>query len=71
MRGTVEWVNPVTGYAFVVADDGRELFGRCVMDCGGINTLYEDDEIEFEVEQVGGGTSRLKVTSVSRSWRAS
>jgi cold shock CspA family protein len=65
MRGTVRWVNPATGYAFIVAEDGRELFGECVLDCTGVNTLYEEDEIEFEVEEVE--TCRLKVTCVTRT----
>jgi cold shock CspA family protein len=71
MRGTVQWVNPTTGYAFIVAEDGRELFAQCVLDWGGINLLYEDDEIEFEVEEVTAETCRLKVTSVTRRRRAS
>jgi len=71
MRGTVNWVNPATAYAVVVAEDGRELFGECVLDCMGVNTLYEEDEIEFEVEAVDVVSCRLRVSSVRRSRRAS
>jgi len=71
MRGTVQWLNPATGYAFIVAEDVGEFFGGCVLECGGVNTLYEDDEITFEVEAGSAVSRRIKVTSVSRSRRAS
>jgi cold shock CspA family protein len=71
MRGTVQWVNPGTGYAFVLAEDGREFFGGCILECTGTNTLYEDDEIEFEVEEVDVTSCQLRVSSVKEKPKGS
>jgi cold shock CspA family protein len=71
MKGTVRWTNPATGCTFVVAEDGRELFGKCVIPSPGFFTLYEGDEIDFQIEEVGIVSSRMTVTGVRRNRSAS
>jgi cold shock CspA family protein len=70
MQGTVQWVNPKTGYAFVMAEDGRELFGEYVVPARDFFAVHEGDEIEFEIEEVSLVSSRMIITAIRRYRRA-
>jgi cold shock CspA family protein len=70
MRGTVQWLNPKTAYAFVIAEDGQERFGQYVSPARDFFVVHEGDEIEFEIEEVSLVSSRMIITSVRRYRRA-
>jgi cold shock CspA family protein len=70
MRGTVQWVNPKTRYAFVTGEDGRERFGEYVTPARDFFVVYEGDEIDFEIEEVSLVSSRMIITSIRRHRRA-
>ena len=55
-NGTVKWFNPNKGYGFIQPEDGsKDVFVHIsVLQKCGIETLNENDQVEFETEMHNG-----------------
>jgi CspA family cold shock protein len=54
MKGTVKWYNSYRGYGFIKGEDGKEIFvHRSALPMG--TDLYEDDPVEFDLEESDRG----------------
>lgn len=62
--GKVKWFNEEKGYGFIEqSDGGKDVFVHFSAIQGeGFRTLYEGDEVEFEVEQGQKGPQAQSVT---------
>jgi len=60
--GRVKWFNESKGYGFISQDDGEDVFVHYSEIQGdGFRTLYEEQEVTFEVTQ---GNKGLQATNV-------
>ena len=66
MRGTVKWFNDSRGYGFITPDDGsKDIFvHHSAIQMEGFKSLYEGDEVEFDVEQEPRGPKASNVVKV-------
>ncbi len=65
-RGRVKWFNEKKGYGFISRDDGKDVFVHySSIKREGFKSLYEGDEVEFEVSQGPKGPQATNVTVVS------
>ncbi len=65
-KGRVKWFNEKKGYGFISRDDGTDVFVHfSSIKKDGFKTLYEGDEVEFEVSQGPKGLQATDVTVVS------
>ncbi|MGB4398946.1 MAG: cold shock domain-containing protein [Daejeonella sp.] len=63
--GKVKWFNTQKGYGFIVNDeDNKEIFVHFKDIDGGANSIRENDEVEFTVEE---GKKGLQATHVRRT----
>jgi CspA family cold shock protein len=61
-RGRVKWFNEKKGFGFISRDDGNDVFVHfSAIKRDGFKSLYEGDEVEFEVSQ---GPKGLQATDV-------
>ncbi|MHA1821902.1 MAG: cold-shock protein [Promethearchaeota archaeon] len=71
--GTVKWFNSKKGYGFITYDDNGEEkdlfvhFSSILDDINGFKTLYEGDEVEFEVVQGQNGPQADSVHVLKRA----
>jgi CspA family cold shock protein len=62
----VKWFNEKKGYGFISRDDGTDVFVHfSSIKKDGFKTLYEGDEVEFEVSQGPKGLQATDVTVVT------
>lgn len=59
MKGTVKFFNESKGFGFIKSENGEEIF---VHANGLIDTIRENDEVKFEVEQGRKGLQAVKVS---------
>ena len=66
LRGTVKWFNDGKGYGFITPEDGsKDVFvHHSAIQMEGFKSLYEGDEVEFNVEQEQRGPKALDVVKV-------
>jgi CspA family cold shock protein len=67
VKGTVKWFDSRKGFGFIVSDEGTDIFvhySAIQSDKDEFRTIYEGDEVEFEVTQgqKGPQASDVKVT---------
>ena len=66
MKGKVKFFNVQKGFGFVAGDDGKEYFVHSTGLSDGVK-LFEDDAVEFEVEEGERGPKAVSVRKISDS----
>ena len=72
MKGTVKWFNSRKGYGFISSEEGNDIFvhySAIQGEEGEFKTLYENDEVEFEVVDGEKGPQANNVTVTERASR--
>jgi CspA family cold shock protein len=65
-RGRVKWFNEKKGFGFISRDDGNDVFVHfSAIKRDGFKSLYEGDEVEFEVTEGPKGLQATNVVVVS------
>jgi CspA family cold shock protein len=62
--GKVKWFNTQKGFGFIVQDDNKDLFVHFKDVLGGIESLKENDTVEFEVAEGRKGLQAVNVKKV-------
>ena len=66
MQGRVKWFNEKKGYGFISRSDGDDVFVHySSIKREGFKSLYEGDEVEFEVSQGPKGPQATNVVVLS------
>lgn len=64
-KGRVKWFNEKKGYGFIERDDGDDVFVHyTAIEAEGFKTLYEGQDVEFEIVQGPKGPQASKVSIV-------
>jgi CspA family cold shock protein len=64
-KGHGKWFNEKKGYGFISRDDGNDVFVHfSAIQREGFKSLYEGDEVGFEVSQGPKGPQATKVVVV-------
>lgn len=62
--GKVKWFNIQKGFGFIVQEDKKDLFVHFKDVLGGIDSLQENDNVEFEVAEGRKGLQAVNVKKV-------
>ena len=64
--GKVKWYNPKKGYGFIALDNGEKdvFIHRSAVKEAGLDTLEENQKIEFEIEENQGKTSAINISLI-------
>jgi len=62
--GKVKWFNSQKGYGFIVYEDNKEIFVHFKDVLGGINSIKENDEVEFETAEGRKGLQAINVKKI-------
>jgi cold shock protein len=66
--GIVKWFNDAKGYGFISTDEGKDLFVHySAINMDGRKTLFEGQQVEFEVSDGPKGPQAANVTSAPAS----
>ncbi|KQR71065.1 cold-shock protein [Pedobacter sp. Leaf176] len=62
--GKVKWFNTQKGFGFIVQEDNKDLFVHFKDVIGGIESLKENDQVEFEIAEGRKGLQAVNVKKV-------
>lgn len=62
--GKVKWFNTQKGFGFIVQEDNKDIFVHFKDVLGGIESLKENDKVEFEVAEGRKGLQAVNVKKV-------
>ncbi|SDG98483.1 cold shock protein (beta-ribbon, CspA family) [Pedobacter terrae] len=62
--GKVKWFNTQKGFGFIVQEDNKDIFVHFKDVLGGIESLKENDKVEFEVADGKKGLQAVNVKKV-------
>jgi len=62
--GKIKWFNTQKGFGFIVQEDNKDLFVHFKDVLGGIESLKENDTVEFEVAEGRKGLQAVNVKKV-------
>ncbi|MDF3076314.1 MAG: cold-shock protein [Sphingobacteriaceae bacterium] len=62
--GKVKWFNTQKGYGFIVGEDGKEIFVHFKDVQGGVNSLRDNDNVEYDTEEGRKGLQAVNVKKV-------
>ncbi|MFC1531806.1 cold-shock protein [Thermodesulfobacteriota bacterium] len=64
-NGIVKWFNDRKGYGFIEQEDGSDVFvHHSGINASGFKSLYEGDQVTFDVEQGNKGPAAVNVSVV-------
>ncbi len=64
-RGKVKWFNEAKGFGFIEQEEGQDVFVHySAIESDGFNTLYENQEVEFEIVEGPKGLQSQNVRPV-------
>ena len=63
-KGKVKWFNDMNRYGFITTEDNKDVFVHASALQGGLVTLNEGDEVEFEIVQGDKGPKAENVVKL-------
>jgi len=67
LTGVVKWFSDAKGYGFIATDEGKEVFVHySAINGTGRKTLYEGQQVEFEIAEGPKGPQAANVTVVGQ-----
>ena len=65
--GTVKWFDTTKGYGFIAPDNAKKdvFVHSSAVKAAGLDALYKNQKVEFDIEEKQGRTSAINVSKVS------
>jgi CspA family cold shock protein len=65
IEGTIKWFNSSKGYGFIEREGGDDVFVHySAIQAEGYRTLYEDQRVEFSIEEGPKGPQAVDVVPI-------